>query len=110
MISAVEALALPTALLTDEELKAADNLVNAIEHQIHGHMRRNGVTLEGTESRPHVIAEVNQRLKEAGYEANWQLVFDQHPLNKALTRPAGYKLGISPTDESYRAAARAALS
>jgi uncharacterized protein YcbX len=109
VIPAVEALQLPGAALSAEEREAADKLELAIEAHVRSKMTRQGVTFVTEETRGEVIADVNQRLKAAGYQSQWTAQVEQHPLNKALQRVVGFSLSLAPTDESYRNAARAAL-
>jgi hypothetical protein len=61
-----------------------------------------GVEIEGKETRPNVISAVNHRLVAAGYNAQWQLVANKHPLNAALTQIVGYKLSLAPNGEAYQ--------
>lgn len=109
MISAVEALTLPTAQLAPDEILAADKLEATIEAHVKKSMTRQGINLEVDEVRPDVVAEVGQRLKVAGYQIQWTPLVEPHPLNKAQQRFVGFRLSLAPSDESYRAAARATL-
>jgi hypothetical protein len=104
MISAAEALSLPRAQLTAEEKAAADALESLIDENVRISMSRRGCNIEGKEFNPNVIAEVNQRLKTAGYMTNWQFVIEQNRFNKAVQQPIGFRLELFPTDEAYRKA------
>jgi hypothetical protein len=110
VIPAVEALQLPTAQLSPDELVAADGLESMIEQHVKTSMTRQGVNIEIKEARPDIIADVSQRLKAAGYQAQWAPLVEAHPLNKAQQQLVGFRLSLAPSDESYRAAARAVLS
>ena len=110
MISAVEALQRPTAQLSPEELAAADKLELFIEEYVDKNMAYQGVNIEIKEVLPSIVANVSQRLKAAGYQAQWTPLVESHPLNKAQQRLVGFQLSLAPTDDSYRAAARAVLS
>ena len=110
MIPAVEALQLPTAQLSPEELAAADKLELFIEEHVKTNMTHQGANIEIKEGRPDIIANVSQRLKAAGYQAQWAPLVEPHPLNKAQQVLVGFRLSLAPSDESYRAAARAVLS
>jgi hypothetical protein len=110
VIPAVEALRLQTAQLSDEEKAAADRIESEIEEAVRKGMTRSGLNFQSKENRPVVIAEINQRMKAAGYEPGAQLVVDVHPLNKAQQIVVGFRMGLAPTDESYRAYERALLS
>ncbi len=102
MIPASEALQLNTAKLTDEERAAADRLEAMIEEQVRKSMAYRGVDIEGKETNRNVLAAVNFRLIAAGYNAQWQIVMDQHPLNRAIQNVVGFKLALSPSTEAYR--------
>jgi hypothetical protein len=104
VIRAEAALRLPTAQLSEEELRKADTVEREIETLVLKGMERRGVDLNIAETSSNIIAEVNQRLKQAGYNAQWQALIESHPLNKAMNKLVGFKLSLSPTDESYRAA------
>lgn len=104
MIRAEAALRLPTAQLNEEEIRRANIIMQEIETSVMAKMERRGVDLNIAESSSNVIAEVNQRLKRAGYNAQWQALLETHPLNKATTKHVGFKLSLSPSDESYQAA------
>lgn len=110
MIPAIEALALPSAQLTDEEKAAADKLEGLIEEHVRTGMQRNGVNLQTTVTHPGIITEVNQRLRSAGWVGEWQPLVEQNQLNRAVQKHIGFKLSLYPNDESYRTAARATLS
>jgi hypothetical protein len=110
MIPAAEALALPSAQLTDEEKAAADKLEALIEEHVRMGMRRNGVNLQTPMTHPGIITEVNQRLRTAGWVGEWQPLLETNSLNRAMQKHVGFKLSLYPTDESYRTAARATLS
>ena len=101
MISATEALSLPTAELSKECREAADKLEGQIEGIVREKMGRNGVDITTTVTHEAVIAEVNQRLRRAGWATNWQPKLEQHPLNKALTKHVGFSLNLFPSDAAY---------
>jgi len=110
VIAAVEALQLPTAQLSPDELAAAERMEAMIEEHVKKSITRQGASLELKEVRPDVLADVSQRLKAAGYQVQWAPMVEEHPLNKAQQKLVGFRLSLAPTDESYRAAARAVLS
>jgi hypothetical protein len=102
VIPAVEALHLPTAVLSDEERAAADVLEAEIEEHVRKNMSFRGIDLEGKESRANVISAVNHRLVAAGYNAQWHLTAEKHPLNAALTKVVGFKLALAPNADAYK--------
>lgn len=110
MIPATEALRLPSAQLSVDEIAAADALEAEIEAHVSKFMERRGCDFVVKETRNNVIAEINQRLKTAGYQFQWQPLVEQHPLNKAVQKHVGFRLTLAPNDEAYRTVARAALS
>ena len=103
MIHATEALKLPTAQLNDADKAAVDEYEKVIEQHILKSMERRGceLKLDLSEKDANVIAELNQRVKMAGYNPKWQQLVEQHPLNKAVTKTLGFLLFICPSDESY---------
>jgi creatinine amidohydrolase/Fe(II)-dependent formamide hydrolase-like protein len=110
VIPATEALTLPTAQLTAEEIEQANVIETTIEAAVREHMRHSGLNILVKETNSNVIAEVNQRIRKAGYTTQWQPHVEQHPLNKAVSTHTGFDLAMFPTDEIYQAAARALLS
>lgn len=104
MIAAIEALRLPTAELSDEERAGADALEAELEKYVRENMSFRGIEYEGKETRANVISAVNHRLVAAGYNAQWQLTANKHPLNAALTQIVGFKLALAPNADAYRAA------
>ena len=110
MIPATEALALPCAQLNDSEKDAADKFEAFIEEHIKTSMGRNGVDLTTAVTNANVVAEVNQRVRAAGWTTLWTPLVEKHRFNQAQNVHTGFKLSLFPTDEAYRAAARSALS
>ena len=104
MIPAIEALALGTAQLTDEEVELANKLEATISEHVRENMRRNGCELETKETNPIVIAEVDYRLKVAGYVPEWRQFIKQHPLNKAINQCVGFGLFLAPSFDAVKAA------
>ena len=106
MITASEALRLPSAKLSPEEGRAADVLEQAIENHLIAHMTRAGCEEPFTtkEKRSSVLAEVTQRLKEAGWIPQWQIVAEKGQFSNNVVH-TGWKLAaLGPTNEAYRAA------
>jgi hypothetical protein len=102
VIAAIEALRLPSAVLTDEERVAVDKLEKDIEEYVLANMSFRGVEMEGKETRANVLSAVNHRLVTAGYNAQWNLIANKHPLNAALTQIVGFKLSLSPNADAYK--------
>ena len=109
MIPASEALNLSCAQLTVEETAAANALEAFIEEHVRQHMARRGCELAVKETNANVIAEVNQRLKWAGYIPQWQALVERNKFNAATQQHVGFQLSLGPTDESYRTAAQPVL-
>jgi len=110
VITAIEALKLPTAQLTDEERIAADKLEADLEVHVRNNMKLNGVEYRTEEKNPVVIAEVNQRLKRAGWQPQWQMLAEPHKLNKAINSVIGFGLFLAPNDAAFAEVFRALLS
>ena len=111
MISATDALLLPTAQLSEEEQRAAALLEVEISAYVETHMEFRGCCdIKTEETRPSVIANVNQRLRRRGWHAEWKPVYRQDdPANKHKRAHAGYAIDLIPSNEAYcEAAARGA--
>ena len=107
MIRAADALCLPAAQLTADEVRAADVLERALEHHVIAHMSRAGCTAPfetRDERRPAIIAEVTQRLRKEGWIPQWEMLVEQGRFsNNQIV--VGWRLaGLGPTDEAYRQA------
>ena len=103
MIPASEALLLPTAVLKDEELAAADKLEKAIEEHVRQTMAFRGCDeFVSRETNPNVISLVIHRLDAAGFNAQCQIIVEKHRFNAALQEPVGFKMNLSPKIEVYR--------
>jgi hypothetical protein len=102
VIPAHEALTLPTAQLTEEQRDHADKLEEQIDKAVREHMRRNGLDMQVKQADPAVIAEVNQRLRAAGWGAVWNPIVDEHRLNKALRVIVGFSLNLFPSDDAEK--------
>lgn len=100
MITAADALRLPSAQLTDDEKQAADVLDAAIHVHLLSKMRFAGCdNFTTAEQNANVIAEVNQRLRRRGnWLTNWT------PITKAQkegTLIIGWRLDLKPNDAAY---------
>ncbi len=104
MISASEALRLPSAQLSPDESAAADALDAELDAHLREHMRRGGATFDTKEVRGPVIAEVTWRLRRAKYEVQVMAAQAASPLNPQQLRVVGYRLVLTPSDEAYREA------
>jgi hypothetical protein len=102
VISAKEALTQPSAQLTPEQLEKADTIEKTVEEHVLKFMERRGVDLEIKETDGNIIAELNQRLKAAGYLPQWKPLLQQHRLNAALQTHLGFRLSLAPSDEAYQ--------
>lgn len=102
MINAAEALALPSAQLSDDDVSLLSSLTMQISETIQSKMERRGLEmrLEGV-TNGNVLAEINQQLKQSGWQPQWQPIVEQHPLNKTQQRVSGYILVLAPTDSAY---------
>lgn len=109
MISAADALRLPTAHLTDEERAAADRMEAAIEAHVRLAMNRDGCQFRTTEMQGPVLAEVTHRLRAAGWEPKWNAEMEPSPFAERGQRHVGWTLVLVPSDDAYRAAGAVAL-
>lgn len=100
MILAADALDLPTAEPTAAELAAANMLEAEIEAEVRKTMAFNGIDFKTDVTDAKVIAIVNQRLKAAGWNAQWQMLVEQNKFTKGQSL-VGFGLNAAPNDESY---------
>jgi hypothetical protein len=103
VIPAVDALQLPSALLTHEDLAAVEKLETEIEVHVRRTMGRRGPEPFKTgEVRGNIIAEVNQRLRAAGWAPVWSQLGEQSRVTGKVTVIA-YGLDLPPSDATYAA-------
>jgi hypothetical protein len=102
MIEASEALGLATAQLSDEDSKLVDSIEAQLTEHIKTKMERRGVDMkfDGI-TNSNVLAEINQRLKRAGWMPTWQPLVEPHPLHQNKQRLTGYMLSLAPSDTAY---------
>lgn len=110
MIRAADALALPTAQLTEEEKEAVDKLEVHIDAAIRSAMQYHGIELQINEVRREVITEMQLRLRAAGYSSQWEPRVERSKLNPNKGTLVGFELSLCPTDEAYREAVLKKLS
>lgn len=103
MISAVEALRLPIAQLTQDERESADSLAGAIEAHIRLKMSYAGCQYDAYETRANVVADVALRLRQEGWQVRCQPLFEQSRLGMGQGH-YGFQFVLVPTDEAYQAA------
>ena len=104
MIPASEALRLPSAQLSPEEVAAADALDAELDAHLRQHMQRGGATFDTKETRGPVIAEVTWRLRRAKYEVQVMAAQAASALDPRKACVVGYRLMLVPSDEAYREA------
>lgn len=102
MIPASEALRLPSAQLSPEEVAAADALDAELDAHLRQHMQRGGATFDTKETRGPVIAEVTWRLRRAKYEVQVMAAQAASALDPRKACVVGYRLMLVPSDEAYR--------
>ena len=73
-------------------------------------MQRNGCQIKVAVIDGAVIAEINQRLKRLGWNAQWMPIDERHALNKALVARVGFLLVLAPSDAAYVEADAISLS
>lgn len=109
MITAVEALALPTAQLTEEEKTAADDLERLIDEHVRKGLQHRGVDLDISCTNGNVLSAVTHRLIEAGWIAEWTPITKQHALYRNRIEHVGFKLSLRPSVKAYQDAAKLSL-
>ena len=109
VISAAEALRLPSAAVSASDAEAAASYLADIEAYIRANMRRVGCTMpiDPTRVNPVIAAEIERRLRAAGWRAEFQKT--QVPSVLAPGKMViSYQLALAPVDEAYAEADRAA--
>ena len=104
MITATEALGLPSASLDEDEMAAATKMLEKIDEAIRETMKYNGVACQTDEVRPQVNAYVTQRLLEAGWAPTWQAIVVQPRLQGQKPYLNGFHIILNPTSDAYKAA------
>lgn len=110
MISAAEALKLPSAQLEDKVREKVDLLEKIVEKAIHEHMQYRGINLEIKEIDGNVISALNQRLLDAGFTPQWEPMTRPHALFKQRLEHVGFNLALAPSREAYLEARKLSLS
>ena len=100
MIPAADALDLPTAALSVDDTAAANMLEAEIEAHVRKAMAINGIEFKTDVTKPVVIATVNQRLKQAGWVPQWQMLVEQGKFTKE-PRVVGFGLSMAPSDDAF---------
>ncbi len=110
MIPASEALDLPTAQLTDDQRVRVEKLEALIEAHVRNAMERRGCDFHTTETDNNVVAEINQRLKAAGWITQFMRLQEPNPLNRGAPRDIGFMIHLGPSDDAYKTNAKTLLS
>ena len=107
MITATEALRLPSAALSPSDAEAAESYLRDVEEYIRQNMGRVGCIMPVIPGRvnPVIAAEVERKLRAAGWKAEFQKVARESPLAPGQ-KVMAYQLALAPTDEAYAEADR----
>lgn len=103
MISAAQALRLPSAKLTAAEKQAADALEASIDLFVRKEYSRGTVRYSAMETRVKVLDEVQWRIRKAGWTLQTFALEEESHISRQK-RVVGFLLALSPPDEAYRAA------
>lgn len=101
MITAKEALRLPSAQLTPEEQHDVEELLKRIDQAVRTGMQHNGIVFESTEVRPQVNAEVIARLRHAGWSPQAIPEVEQPRFTGGKPSIRKVTIMLLPADESY---------
>jgi len=104
MITAIEALRLPSAKLTDEQSEKATDVINKIDAQVRMKMTRGGLTMILNVTDQSVLAHVAILLKQAGWNPQWMPVHEQSSIRGAQPKHVGFQLTLAPQESAYEAA------
>ena len=107
MITATEALRLSVAALSSSDAEAAETYLRDVERYVRENMRRVGCVMPVEPSRvnPTIAAEIERKLRAAGWKAEFQKVAREIPLAPGQ-KVMAYQLALAPTDEAYAEADR----
>ena len=107
MITAREALALPTAQVSESDRQAAEKIVEEVDAAVRAGMNRSGasITLPLGRLNPAILAEVIHTCRREGWAVGVQDVTEQSRVGVIAPRVGtvvtGHKIIVQPTDESY---------
>jgi hypothetical protein len=111
LIHCIEALKLESAQVSDEQIKIANKIIDAVDDQIRnkGAMKSNGFEFSTNNTDPVAMFEANQEILARGYDINCQPLFEASRFGKqGQMLHVGYKLQIVPNKESIAAVKEAA--
>jgi hypothetical protein len=106
VITAVEALLLPTARLNLDQLKAVEKLLSQLDEATRTDMGRGGIDMNTNLNDVNVVAEVDLRLKAAGWAPQWTQMIGPHRFNAALQQIVGHRLQLRPSPDAYKEASK----
>ena len=115
MITAQEALRLPTAKLSPSNQESVEKLLSDIENHIRANMSRhgfyadNGIEVDPTRVNGAIVLEVERRCRSAGWLAQFQQLNAKSALSGKMV-VAKFQIELRPTDASYEAYEKEILS
>lgn len=113
MISAAEALQLPGAQLSVEEVQAVSDLLYEIDAFVKRNMKRSGCAFFTKEKRANVIVEVDSRLRDPslGYSTQWEAQAEVSTFApESAPIHVGYRLILKASDEAVSDVRKSQLS
>jgi len=107
--SAVEALYLPAAAISDHDRKVVDELEAKLNRHVDLNMKRNGVAFETTETNLVAINEVASRIRRAGWSLELKAMYQPSRVG-GPQRLEKFLFALAPTDAAYAEADKVKLS
>ena len=104
MIRAADAARLPSAQLTEDDLKIVNKLDEELDTGIRKSMRRNGFDFQTNNTNSAAMFEVVQRLQDAGYVVQCQPILKQPRIQGGMVTHEGYSLSVAPGRDALEAA------
>lgn len=106
MITASEALRLPSAQLTEDDKGIVAKLLREIETGIQTSMKRNGFEFQTNNTNPAAMFEVVVILQEHGFTVQCQPLLNQPAIHGGRPTHVGYALQCAPSQASIEASRR----
>ena len=102
MITATEALRLPSAQLTHDERKGVVALLEKIDLEVRTGMKLNGIVIATDEIRPPVNAAVMQTLIRAGWNVAFHPIVVQSKVAGSKPYHTGFNMELTPSVASFK--------
>lgn len=103
MISADEALRLPTAKLSRQEQTEIADALEKIDAFVRLNMKRAGCDMMVFQKNTNVMSEVSRALCERGWAPRFEPIAEQSKIQGGQPKIIGFRLVLEPSNETYKA-------